>query len=344
MTISSENFRKQYSGNGSTTVFPYDFKITAASQLNVIATSSAGVETTLVLDTHYSVSGVGEQSGGNVTYPISGTALPTGSLITIRRILSLLQSLDLTNQTAFQAGSVEEVFDKIIMMLQQHEEILNRTITLPVSDSIIPVLPTNAQRISNYLGFDEVGQFAVLDTIPQSITDAQVAAVAAEAAAAYAIGSVIIIPAEVSDANIITNHKAYPCNGAAISRTTYADLFAVVGTIYGVGDGSTTFTMPNWNGEEVFLRGRGATPTLSADFGTKQGDAIRNITGQADGAMGLESYSGVLGGGNMSYNNTPSTGYQYHGLSFDASRVVPTASENRPVNYSVKYAIIYGSI
>jgi len=35
------------------------------------------------------------------------------------------------------------------------------------------------------------------------------------------------------------------CNGAAVSRSTYADLFAVIGTTYGSGDGSTTFNVPN---------------------------------------------------------------------------------------------------
>lgn len=35
------------------------------------------------------------------------------------------------------------------------------------------------------------------------------------------------------------------CDGTAVSRTTYADLFAVVGTSYGVGDGSTTFNLPD---------------------------------------------------------------------------------------------------
>jgi len=35
------------------------------------------------------------------------------------------------------------------------------------------------------------------------------------------------------------------CDGAAVSRTTYADLFAVIGTTYGAGDGSTTFNVPN---------------------------------------------------------------------------------------------------
>jgi phage-related tail fiber protein len=34
-------------------------------------------------------------------------------------------------------------------------------------------------------------------------------------------------------------------NGAAVSRTLYADLFAVIGTTYGAGDGTTTFNLPN---------------------------------------------------------------------------------------------------
>jgi microcystin-dependent protein len=43
------------------------------------------------------------------------------------------------------------------------------------------------------------------------------------------------------------------CNGAAISRTTYATLFAIVGTAFGSGDGSTTFNIPDFRGR--FLRG-----------------------------------------------------------------------------------------
>lgn len=43
------------------------------------------------------------------------------------------------------------------------------------------------------------------------------------------------------------------CNNAAVSRTTYADLFAVIGTTYGSGNGSTTFNLPELRGE--FVRG-----------------------------------------------------------------------------------------
>lgn len=36
------------------------------------------------------------------------------------------------------------------------------------------------------------------------------------------------------------------CDGTAVSRTTYSSLFALIGTTYGSGDGSTTFNLPNW--------------------------------------------------------------------------------------------------
>ena len=42
-----------------------------------------------------------------------------------------------------------------------------------------------------------------------------------------------------------------PCNGQAVSRTTYADLFAIIGTQYGAGDGSTTFNVPDLNDYKV---------------------------------------------------------------------------------------------
>ena len=63
------------------------------------------------------------------------------------------------------------------------------------------------------------------------------------------------------------------CNGAAVSRTTYADLFAIIGTTHGSGDGSTTFNVPDLRGE--FVRGwddsRGVDSGRS--FGSSQSDA-----------------------------------------------------------------------
>lgn len=52
------------------------------------------------------------------------------------------------------------------------------------------------------------------------------------------------------------------CNGAAVSRTTYAALFAEVGTTYGAGDGSTTFNIPDMT--DRFVQGSGTAGTVKA--------------------------------------------------------------------------------
>jgi microcystin-dependent protein len=60
------------------------------------------------------------------------------------------------------------------------------------------------------------------------------------------------------------------CDGAAVSRTTYAALFAIVGSTFGVGDGSTTFNIPNYVNR--FPIGVGSTAALAATGGTN--DAV----------------------------------------------------------------------
>ena len=62
------------------------------------------------------------------------------------------------------------------------------------------------------------------------------------------------------------------CDGSAVSRTTYANLFAVIGTTFGVGDGSTTFNLPNCQG--IGITGAG-TQTINGR--TKGGCALADI-------------------------------------------------------------------
>ena len=63
------------------------------------------------------------------------------------------------------------------------------------------------------------------------------------------------------------------CDGSAVSRTTYADLFAVIGTTWGAGNGSTTFNLPDLRGE--FVRGwdNGRGVDSSRSFASSQADA-----------------------------------------------------------------------
>ena len=57
------------------------------------------------------------------------------------------------------------------------------------------------------------------------------------------------------------------CDGRAVSRTTYADLFNIIGTTYGAGDGSTTFNLPNISGKTVV--GSNGTYKLGNSGGSK---------------------------------------------------------------------------
>jgi len=80
-------------------------------------------------------------------------------------------------------------------------------------------------------------------------------------------------------------------NGAAVSRTTYDDLFAAIGTTFGVGNGSTTFNVPDMRGE--FARGwdDGRGVDTSRAFGSAQADALKAHTHTVDGGGNI-----VLGG------------------------------------------------
>jgi len=57
------------------------------------------------------------------------------------------------------------------------------------------------------------------------------------------------------------------CDGSAISRATYADLFAIIGTNYGVGDGSTTFNLPDMRGRSPYGYGDASIPALGNSGG-----------------------------------------------------------------------------
>ena len=82
------------------------------------------------------------------------------------------------------------------------------------------------------------------------------------------------------------------CNGALVSRATYAALFAAIGTVYGVGDGSTTFARPDLRGE--FLRGLddGRGVDASRALGSAQTDDFKSHTHAANHTIATAGASG----------------------------------------------------
>lgn len=116
MTVPTFRSREDYTGNGATTYYPYQFRIYKATDLVVTRATPDGVETPLVLNTDYTVSGIGKYAGGNV---VLTTVLPTGYRLAIERALPITQETDLRNQGAYFAETHEDVFDRTIMLLQR---------------------------------------------------------------------------------------------------------------------------------------------------------------------------------------------------------------------------------
>jgi len=97
MTVSSTTTKNSYSGNGSTTVFAYTFKIFDEDDIAVILRDDAtAVETVQTITTNYTVSGVGDAGGGNITFV---TAPATGKTVVLLRSTPLSQLTDYSQIT-----------------------------------------------------------------------------------------------------------------------------------------------------------------------------------------------------------------------------------------------------
>ena len=126
-------------------------------------------------------------------------------------------------------------------------------------------------------------------------------------------------------------------DGSAVSRTTYATLYAAIGVMYGNGDGSTTFNLPDYQG--WFLRGFGGGTDPDSGSRTDRGDGttgnnvgtVQTFTRNSHRhAYNRDTNNRTGGGGGVvtnsgSNNNTSATG----------------GNEERPANVYIKYCIVY---
>lgn len=165
MTVSSTTTKNSYSGNGSTTVFAYTFKIFDEDDIAVILRDDAtAVETVQTITTNYTVSGVGDAGGGNITFV---TAPATGKTVVLLRSTPLSQLTDYTPNDPFPAESHEDALDKLTFITQELSEEIGRAIKLSKTNEIATAEFTvgAAARANKVLGFDGNGDLAVLQEI-----------------------------------------------------------------------------------------------------------------------------------------------------------------------------------
>jgi hypothetical protein len=159
MTISSTDDPRAgpFNGNGSQTAFPFEFKAFAEEDLLVVQTDEDGLETTLVLDSDYTVSLNADQNadaGGTVTLAV---APPTGETLTVASNLEFTQETDITNGGGFYPEVIETALDRNTMLVKQVNEKVNRALRVAVStpDDVDVTLPAPvAQKI---IGWNDSG-------------------------------------------------------------------------------------------------------------------------------------------------------------------------------------------
>jgi microcystin-dependent protein len=154
-------------------------------------------------------------------------------------------------------------------------------------------------------------------------------------------GAIIMSP--LSNIETTSGNKYLLCNGQNVSRTTYATLFSAIGTTFGVGDGSATYTLPNYQG--LFFRGMGSqtinsTVYTGVSVNSAQQDAHQNHTHLPQTGSYLQTtnsssatggYSSVFPATKPDTSNFANTGLMATGRS--------DTNETRPVNVGIYYYI-----
>ncbi len=122
MSVTTTTNRIQEDGDDVTKTFAYDFKIWVNADLDVY-TTTLGVDTLQTLDTDYSITGAGVETGGTVVFV---TAPATGTTVTIIRSISPTQGTAYTLGGSFPAKSHENALDKLTLMVQDLTERMGR--------------------------------------------------------------------------------------------------------------------------------------------------------------------------------------------------------------------------
>ncbi|MCW9039385.1 MAG: phage tail fiber protein [Rhodospirillales bacterium] len=304
ITIGDVAPRIQYAADGAQTDFTYPFPVFADADMEAYIDDALKI-----LTADYTVSGAGSSEGGVVTFasaPAAGVTVTLRRRLAIRRTTDFqeggaFRAKVINDELDYQTAAIQQVADELSRVVRLDPTDADAALTLPrkadrasaflafdangdpvaaVDAGGYPASPfaatllddADAPAMHATLG---LGAAAVLDPgtgagdAVQLDGDGKLPAVDGSQLVNLPIpagspaGSVIMFAGSTPPAGWLA------CDGAVVSRDTYADLFAAIGTAWGTGDGSTTFNLPD-------LRGR-------APIGVGQGSGLSNRSLAATG-------------------------------------------------------------
>jgi len=193
MTVSSTTNRVSYTGNGVTTAFAFSNPFQAQADLKVLLVLiSTGAETLQTITTHYTISGTTTNgvyaSGGTVNMVSAPSALYK---LVIYRDPALTQTIDLVENDALPAETLEQGLDKSVMVAQRVRELVDRAMSLPdgFTGTFDTSLPSDIETADAVLKVNAAGDAFEMGPTTSEIEDAEANAIAAAASASAASAS-----------------------------------------------------------------------------------------------------------------------------------------------------------
>ena len=156
MTISSETTRQTFLGNGVQSVFTYTFLLPTAGQYLLYYTDEDGT-ISLVSQSDYTVSGVGNPAGGSLTYLRGGSPIDSDTSITLVRDIPYTQGTELNNQGAYYPQVIEAALDRIVEQIQQLNTEMDLAFRAPLTNPVVARVPTQDVRANTWAYWDADG-------------------------------------------------------------------------------------------------------------------------------------------------------------------------------------------
>lgn len=168
MTVSTTKASDVFPGNGVTTGFPCEWRIFDETDVLVsLVDETSGDDTPLVLNTDYTISGAGDQAG--FTVAVTGSPVPSGTSLYVRRALPYKQPTDFTNQGAFFPTMHEDAMDRLEMQIQQQVDELNRSLK---SNAVTGNFDLEGKRVTNAGDASSGSDLPTYDQVSQMVTAA----------------------------------------------------------------------------------------------------------------------------------------------------------------------------
>jgi len=187
------------------------------------------------------------------------------------------------------------------------------------------------------------------ETIDGSASDRTIAAGLSETYVVNSAGSAYMVKSDITDITQYVPAGAVmafametpptnwlECDGSAVSRTTYADLFTAVGEVFGVGDGSTTFNLPDLRGQ--FIRGWDNGAGVDPEAATRLDSGDGSTTGDHVGTTQNDDFKSHTHTGGIVSGSTIASGANFFA---SGASGLAGGTETRPKNVYMMYCIKY---